>query len=139
MTLAQDLQPGTVTTTKPSILLVDDFQDAREMYAAYLSFAGFEVFEAADGQEAIEKAFARSPNLILMDLSLPVLDGWEATRRLKQDARTRHIPVIALTGHALDSAARQAMEAGCVAFLAKPCLPDKLLSTVRAMLSAREQ
>ena len=85
----------------PLILVVDDYQDAREMYAEYLQFSGFRVAEARNGNEALEQAFALKPDLILMDLSLPGMDGWEATRQLKSDERTRHIPVVALTGHAL--------------------------------------
>src|SRR2546430_2241223 len=85
----------------PLVLVVDDYQDAREMVAEYLAYTGFRVAEARNGAEAIEKAQSVSPDLILMDLSLPVMDGWEATRRLKADARTKKIPIIALTGHAL--------------------------------------
>nr|MDQ3346975.1 response regulator [Acidobacteriota bacterium] len=77
----------------PLILLVDDFDDAREMYRDYLAFAGFRVQTACDGREAVEKARALSPDLILMDLSLPVVDGWEATRILKADPATRHLLV----------------------------------------------
>ena len=84
----------------PLILVVDDYQDAREMYAEYLQFSGFRVAEARNGNEAVEQAFALKPDLILMDLSLPGMDGWEATRRLKADETTRHIPIVALTGHA---------------------------------------
>ena len=82
----------------PLILVVDDYQDAREMYAEYLQFSGFRVAEARNGNEAVEQAFALLPDLILMDLSLPGMDGWEATRVLKADQRTKQIPVVALTG-----------------------------------------
>ena len=88
-------------TTKPVVLLVDDYPDAREMYAEYLEFSGFDVVEASNGLEALERAIDATPDVILMDLSLPVMDGWEATRRLKADDRTKHIPVLAVTGHAL--------------------------------------
>ena len=74
---------------RPLVLVVDDYQDAREMYAEYLEFSGFRVAEAKDGREAVDKAFALAPDVILMDLSLPVLDGWEATRLIKADARTQ--------------------------------------------------
>src|SRR3954466_12736055 len=120
----------------PLILVVDDFQDNREMYAEYLQFSGFRVAEAATGHEALEKAFALRPDLIIMDLSLPVMDGWEATRRLKADERTRKIPVVALTGHALAGHSRGAKEAGCDSFLAKPCLPDQLVAEIRRMLES---
>ena len=122
------------TMTPPTVLIVDDFDDNRQMYAEFLAYSGFRVLEASNGAEAVEKATEHLPDLIVMDLSLPVLDGWEATRRLKSDPRTRHIPVIALTGHALEGHSQGARAAGCDAFLAKPCLPDKLLDTVRAML-----
>src|SRR6516162_9935826 len=85
----------------PTILVVDDFDDNRQMYAEFLGYSGFKVIEASNGVEAVDKATDALPDVIVMDLSLPVLDGWEATRRLKADARTRHIPVLALTGHAL--------------------------------------
>lgn len=119
----------------PLILVVDDYQDAREMYAEYLQFSGFRVAEARNGNEAVEQAFALKPDLILMDLSLPGMDGWEATRRLKADDATRHIPIVALTGHALAGASEGAKKAGCDSFVTKPCLPDDLVVEVRRMLN----
>src|SRR6476646_7069571 len=86
---------------QPLVLVVEDYQDAREMYAAYLQFSGFQVAEAANGIEAVQKTVELQPDIVLMDLALPQMDGWEATRRLKSDARTTHIPIVALTGHAL--------------------------------------
>ena len=121
-------------TAQPLVLVVDDFQDNREMYAEYLAYCGFRVIEAKNGKEAIEQAFAQSPNVIIMDLSLPVMDGWEATRRLKADGRTKAIPVIALTGHALQGHSKGALDAGCDAFVAKPCLPDQLVLEIKRML-----
>ena len=118
----------------PLILVVDDYQDAREMYAEYLQFSGFRVAEARNGNEAVERAFALKPDLILMDLSLPGMDGWEATRRLKADEATRNIPIVALTGHALAGASEGARKAGCDSFVTKPCLPDDLVVEVRRML-----
>jgi two-component system, cell cycle response regulator DivK len=118
------------------VLIVDDYEDAREMYAEYLVFSGFRVAEARNGLEAVEKAFALQPAVILMDLSLPVMDGWEATRRLKGDPRTRAIPVVALTGHALDGHSREAQDAGCDAYVTKPCLPDALVREVKRVLAA---
>ena len=127
-------------TDKPAlILVVDDYQDAREMYAEYLQFSGFRVAEAKNGNEAVEQAFALKPDLILMDLSLPGMDGWEATRRLKADAATKHIPIVALTGHALAGASEGAKRAGCDSFVTKPCLPDDLVVEVRRMLQAVKQ
>ena len=122
----------------PLILVVDDYQDAREMYAEYLQFSGFRVAEAKNGNEAVEKAFALKPDLILMDLSLPGMDGWEATRRLKADEATRRIPVVALTGHALAGASEGAKKAGCDSFVTKPCLPDDLVVEVRRMLTVKQ-
>jgi two-component system, cell cycle response regulator DivK len=121
---------------RPRILLVDDFPDNREMYALYLEYAGFEVAEAATGYEALAQAFAQVPDLIVMDLSLPGLDGWEATRRLKSDPRTSQIPVLALTGHALDGYSQGARDAGCDAFVIKPCLPEELAAEIRTLLEA---
>ena len=123
----------------PLILVVDDYQDAREMYAEYLQFSGFRVAEARNGNEAVDQAFALRPDLILMDLSLPGKDGWEATRELKADDRTRHIPIVALTGHALAGASDGAKKAGCDSFVTKPCLPDDLVVEVRRMLNAIKQ
>ncbi len=123
----------------PLILVVDDYQDAREMYAEYLQFSGFRVAEARNGNEAVAQAFALLPDLILMDLSLPGKDGWEATKELKADTRTHHIPIVALTGHALAGASDGARKAGCDSFVTKPCLPDDLVVEVRRMLNAVKQ
>ena len=121
---------------QPLVLVVEDYQDAREMYAAYLQFSGFEVAEAGNGIEAIEKTQELLPDIVLMDLALPRMDGWEATRRLKNDPRTRHIPIVALTGHALAGHAEGAREAGCDAFVTKPCLPDALVAEIKRLLDA---
>ncbi|MBN1204434.1 MAG: response regulator [Myxococcaceae bacterium] len=123
---------------KPLVLVVDDYQDAREMYAEYLEFSGFRVAQAQNGAEALEKAFALLPDVILMDLSLPIIDGWEATRRLKSDERTRAIPVVALTGHAMAGQATGDQQVSCDAFVIKPCLPDALVAEVRRVLAARK-
>lgn len=116
--------------TTPLVLVVDDFEDNRSMYAVFLTYSGYEVIEAADGREAVEIAERELPDVVVMDLSLPIMDGWEATRRLKANVRTRHIPVIALTGHAQEGPSRTAHDAGCDAFLAKPCLPETLVAKV---------
>ena len=121
----------------PLVLVVEDYQDAREMYAAYLHFSGYRVAEATNGVEAIEKSVELIPDIILMDLALPRMDGWEATRRLKMDPRTRHIPIIALTGHALAGHAEGARQAGCDSFVTKPCLPDALVAEIQRMLATR--
>jgi CheY-like chemotaxis protein len=122
---------------EPLILLVDDFADNRAMYAQFLTFSGFRVAEAANGKEALEKAAELLPDLVVMDLSLPVMDGWEATRRLKSDERTRGIPVLALTGHALGRHSEGARDAGCDGFVTKPCLPEDLVTEIRRMLEGR--
>jgi CheY-like chemotaxis protein len=117
------------------VLVVEDYQDAREMYSEYLRFSGYEVVEASNGVEAIERAIELSPDIILMDLALPRMDGWEATRRLKEDERTRNIPIVALTGHALAGHADSAQKAGCDAFVTKPCLPDALVAEIKRLLA----
>ena len=122
---------------RPRVLLVDDYPDAREMYAEYLDFSGFDVVEASNGQEALQRAADAGPDIILMDLSLPLMDGWEATRRLKADSRTASIPVVALTGHALAGMSDGAKEAGCDAFVTKPCLPEDLVREIRRVLAAQ--
>src|SRR5262245_58717790 len=121
---------------RPRVLLVDDYPDAREMYTEYLEFSGYEVIGASNGLEALQRAVDASPDIILMDLSLPVMDGWEATRRLKADQRTASIPVVALTGHALAGISEGARKAGCDAFVTKPCLPEDLVKEIRRILEA---
>ncbi len=121
---------------KPVVLLVDDYPDAREMYAEYLEFSGFDIVQAGNGAEAIERALNSEPDVILMDLSLPIMDGWEATRRLKADARTQHIPVLAVTGHALTGISEEARKAGCDGFITKPCLPEDLVKEIRKALGS---
>ncbi len=119
----------------PLILVVDDFEDNRAMYVEYLQFQGFRVVEAVNGLDAVERTRELRPGVVVMDLSLPVMDGWEATRRIKADARTKHIRVIALSGHAEPAHAKKALDAGCDDFVAKPCLPENLLAKVREHLA----
>jgi len=118
------------------VLLVEDYDDAREMYSEYLTFAGFEMVQAATGVEAIRQALERHPHIVVMDLSLPEMDGWETTRRLKEDERTAGIPVVALTGHVLTDFSRRAKQAGFEGFLTKPCLPEDLVAEIRRILDA---
>jgi two-component system, cell cycle response regulator DivK len=106
--------------TKPSILIVDDSADSREMLAEYLAFRGFTISDAKDGEEAIEVARRVRPTIILMDLSMPRIDGWEATRQLKADPLTRHSVIIAVTAHAFAPERQAAQNAGCDAFVLKP-------------------
>ena len=114
----------------PSVLVVDDFPDGREMVAEYLIFRGFSVLKASTGAEAIELARKHRPRLILMDLGMPGLDGWEATRQLKADARTRGSVIIALTAHAMASQHATAISAGCDEVIAKPFDLSDLADTV---------
>jgi two-component system, cell cycle response regulator DivK len=119
---------------RPRVLLVDDYPDAREMYSEYLEFSGFDVVEAANGMEALQRAVEEAPDIILMDLSLPVMDGWEATRRLKADPATRGIPVIALTAHAMVEDKEKAMAAGCDDYDTKPIELPRLLEKIGRLL-----
>ena len=130
--------PGEAAATggrPPLILVVDDFADNRERSAEFLRFSGYRVSEATNGHEALERAFAEPPHLVVMDLSLPGMDGWEATRRLKSDDRTAHIPVVALTAHDGAGELQRATEAGCNWFVPKPCPPAALIAEVRRVLS----
>jgi len=114
----------------PSVLVVDDFPDGREMVTEYLVFRGFSVLQASTGAEAIELARKHRPRLILMDLGMPGLDGWETTRQLKADARTKGSVIIALTAHALASQHATAISAGCDEVIAKPFDLATLAETV---------
>ena len=116
------------------ILIADDTSDTRELYSLYLTHQGFAVVTADDGHAAIEMARQHQPDLIVMDLSMPRVDGVAATNRLKRDARTRRIPVIVLTAHPLKQNQQRAQEAGAALFLTKPCLPEELEQHVRRLL-----
>lgn len=120
-----------------TILLVDDYDDARVMYAHFLRLSGYTALQAATGEEALELATRHVPDLILLDMSLPGMDGWEVAKRLKQDDTTRHIPVVALTAHALSPERERTEEVGCEGFLAKPCAPPDLLAEIARQLSLR--
>ncbi len=113
------------------VLIVDDFADARELLGDYLKHWGYSIAEAVDGADAMMRAEGLQPDVILMDMSMPVVDGLEATRFLKANARTRHIPIIALTSHALIGSSDPAFRAGCDAFLARPCPPQRVLAEVQ--------
>ena len=114
----------------PLILVVDDNLDAREMYCMYLEHDGFRCVECADGVSAIEAAEANHPDLILMDATMPGIDGWEATRRLKGNPATTAIPIVMLTAHAFVEHRERAADVGAIAFLPKPILPDDLAREV---------
>jgi CheY-like chemotaxis protein len=117
----------------PLVLVVDDFDDNRLLYATTIAEAGYAVEEASDGQQAIDKIGSRRPAVIVMDLSMPVLDGWETTRRIKANPDTADIVIIALTGHATNYGLEQAKDAGAEAVLTKPCLPQDLLGVINAL------
>lgn len=115
------------------ILLVEDNEMNRDMLSRRLERKGFEIILAVDGQTGIEAAQQSAPDLILMDMSLPLLDGWEASRRLKADPATRHIPIIALTAHAMSSDRDKALEAGCDDYDTKPVDLPRLLGKIGAL------
>lgn len=116
------------------ILLVEDNEMNRDMLARRLTRRGYEVVVAVDGQAGLDMARAEKPDLILMDLSLPVMDGWTATTHLKADESTKHIPVIALTAHAMTGDREKAIEAGCDEFDTKPVELKRLLGKIDTLL-----
>jgi two-component system, cell cycle response regulator DivK len=135
--------PRTRTAEEPSmplsdragvVLIVDDSSDARELYGVYLSHQGFSVVLAADGASAVNTAIRLQPDLVVMDLSMPYLDGIAATQHLKAHPRTHNIPVILLTGYPSRAIERGALEGGVDVFLTKPCLPEDLERHVRGLL-----
>jgi two-component system, cell cycle response regulator DivK len=117
------------------ILLVEDNEMNRDMLSRRLARRGYEVVVAVDGQEGLAKARVEAPALVLMDMSLPVLDGWEATRALRADPATRSIPVIALTAHAMAGDREKALVAGCDDFDTKPIELERLLGKIEALLA----
>ena len=119
------------------ILLVEDNEMNRDMLGRRLQRRGFDLLVAVDGAQGVAMAQADAPDLILMDMSLPVMDGWEATRRLKAAPETRSIPVIALTAHAVSGDREKAIEAGCDDYDTKPVDLDRLLSKIGALLSRK--
>jgi two-component system, cell cycle response regulator DivK len=121
---------------RPLVLLVEDQAELRQLYAQQLVICGFDVLEASNGADAITWTSSHAPDVVVMDLSIPVIDGWEATRRLKSNERTAHIPIMALTAHDGAGELRQATEAGCDWFVPKPCPPDALIAEVRRVLTS---
>lgn len=117
-----------------SILVIEDTQDNRRILNDLFTAAGFRVIEATDGETGIALAAAERPDLILMDVQLPTIDGYETTRRIKAEEQTRHIPVIAVTSYALSGDEPRAMAAGCDGYVAKPFSPRKILAMVRDFL-----
>lgn len=130
-----------VLPERPVVLLVEDDREGRLMYAEWLHQSGFHVEQAHNGLQALERAFDLLPDAILTDLNIPGIDGYELTRRLKMDARTQHIPILAVTGYApFSNDPSRADRAGCDAILPKPCLPDVLEATLTALIvEARER
>ena len=119
------------------ILYVEDNEDNVYVVKSRLTRAGFTILVAADGAQGVAMASTEQPDLILMDLSLPVLDGWEATRRIKATPETKHIPVVALTAHAMAGDREKALAAGCNDFDTKPIELPRLLEKIRALLPER--
>ncbi len=119
----------------PLILIVDDNAESRTMYGTYFKAAGFRVEEADQGFQGMEKVFRLSPDIIVMDLLMPALDGWETIRLLKNRPRTRSIPIIALTGDTKENDLKLARNAGCDVLLLKPCLPEVVCSHVQRLLN----
>src|SRR6187399_545826 len=121
----------------PKLLLVEDNEENRDGLSRHLRRKGFEVLVAVDGQQGVEAARTSGPDLILMDMSLPVRDGWEATRQLKAAAETRHIPVIALTAHAMAGDREKALQAGCDEYDTKPVEFARLLGKIEGLLGGQ--
>lgn len=121
----------------PLVLVVDDDQNSREGIAEYLLGAGYRVSEAADGSEALGKALRRRPDIVLLDLAIPKLDGWTVARALKADPGLANVPVVAFSAFDYPNERSRAQAAGCDAFLAKPCALDQLLEIIKRLLALR--
>jgi len=122
----------------PSVLLVEDDHAGRRLYAEWLTQAGFSVDQAHNGLQALERAFESVPDIVVTDLNIPGIDGFELTRRLKHDPRTRTVPVVAVTGYAAFQAdPGRAIRAGCDAVLEKPCSPEDLETAIRTLINGR--
>jgi CheY-like chemotaxis protein len=119
------------------ILIVEDNEMNRDMLSRRLQRRGYDILFAVDGEAGVQTATAELPDLILMDMGLPVIDGWEATRRLKQAAATRHIPIVALSAHAMSGDRDRAIEAGCDDYDTKPVDLARLLDKIELLLSRR--
>jgi CheY-like chemotaxis protein len=126
--------------TRLNVLLVEDDREGRHMYADWLTGAGFCVQQAHNGLQALERAFHSHPDIVVTDLHIPGIDGFELTRRLKEDPRTSAIPVLAVTGYAAFAAdPARARRAGCDAILSKPCSPDDLETAIRNLVGQRSE
>jgi two-component system cell cycle response regulator DivK len=125
-------------TSQPNgrtVLLVEDNPHNRKIFSGMLTHSGFRVVEAVDGHDALAKVEAELPDLILMDLSIPGIDGWECTRRIKAAERSRHVPILALTAHAMRGDEERARAAGCDGYLSKPISPKRVVEEVRRYLN----
>lgn len=123
-----------MTAAAKAVLLVEDNAHNRKIFSGMLTHAGLRVVEAEDGHQALAAVAADPPDLILMDLSIPGIDGWECTRRLKADPKTKAIPIIALTAHAMRGDEERALQAGCDGYLSKPISPKKVVELVKERL-----
>ena len=123
-----------MTSSPATVLLVEDNEDNLRIYSTFLTYSGYRVLEAADGEAGLALAQSELPDVILIDVSIPKMDGYEVTRRLKSDPATAQIPVIALTAHALPSDRDRARDAGCDGYIPKPAEPRLVVAEVRKML-----
>src|SRR5688572_11227797 len=122
----------------PVVLIADDSEDTREMYAEFLRYLGFNVATANDGKAALDKVRSQPPDVLVLDLTMPGLDGWAVATAVKAHAETKAVRIIAVTGHALAGAEAEARKAGVDAFLTKPCLPDDLAAEIGRQLRKRQ-
>jgi CheY-like chemotaxis protein len=123
------------SATAPLVLIVDDNRDTREMYALYLTMVGYSVETAADGREAVVKAVTQRPDIIVMDLHMPGVDGWRAIREIRGEAKTAMTPIVVLTGHDFKHHLRaSALAEGARSYLVKPCLPEQLAHEISEQL-----
>jgi two-component system cell cycle response regulator DivK len=123
---------------EPGVLLVEDDRDGRRLYAEWLTHAGFKVDQAHNGLQALERALELVPDVVVTDLNIPGIDGYELTRRLKQDPRTKAVPVLAVTGYAAFAAdPARAQRAGCDAVLEKPCSAEDLEAAIRNLINGQ--
>ena len=121
----------------PLVLIAEDNVDQQDLYATYFLWRGFRVQVVQDGEMAVQCAITAPPDVIVMDLSMPILDGWNATHKLKAHPRTAHVPIVACTAHAFGPSVERALIAGCDAYVVKPCLPQDLFREISAVLARR--
>jgi two-component system cell cycle response regulator DivK len=122
------------TSSDQRVLLVEDNEDNRTIYSTVLRYLGYQVIEAVDGLQAVALARSERPDIVLMDISIPGIDGWEATRVLREDPTTRALPIVALTAHALADDRERAAKAGFTSYLAKPIEPNAVVAEVRRLI-----